>query len=397
METIHLEMLTKETVRAMFSESQVQHAISFIDAPRRLDHVMILTGGLPRAVTALLQFVAVRGQHAVIDLDSDELHNFINMRCNSAAMQSAGHQALAKVLFEYAWAEVPFDIKTARIRGEYMAAVVARVGGYTTPVAGNPSLCVLVFPLFLFRAQPWSPRSLISISEYDNPGCQLEAAFRRILHLRLGNACVVTWSEVQLPFLDVVGIVTPGQSLHQLFAFSKITSAEADDTASAIRFMETVHSSSSDCQKQASPVFNLNIFCESMRIGQYYQPLAMSSTADAFIRCSERVMCQFQFKNFDIPINTNQILAEVPKCNLPADWASYLILVCSSGHCYNGDGSDMSFIHDGVTVVLLSASSVELFLGKRGLSSIACGETLLSDQTARVSISTPLNSAADMP
>jgi hypothetical protein len=159
-----------------------------------------------------------------------------------------------------------------------------------------------------------------------------------------------------------------------------------------MQFMALIHTGDAGVCKQSFPAANLSLLCQCMQIGQYYQPLPCSSSADALIRCTSTVMCQFQFKNVNHPLTLAEIAEEIPKCHLPSDWVNYLIIVGINGHGL-GDGSDHVLVEGGTTVVVLSKASVERFTGCHVLSSIAPGATMLSEHMGKLTVTTPLKMA----
>ena len=220
-----------------------------------------------------------------------------------------------------------------------------------------------MIPLYQFRAQRWSPRSLLAISAYENQGDRLECGFRRILHLRaalssqLGSS---DWASLGLPFLDHASVPFP-RNIECAFPFPKIVSQSASPDSSfevgAVELMEYVHSRAThlDVQQQQFPRTLLPALYALMRIGLYYQPLPRSQGADALIRCTEDVICNFQFKNSSKPLSDADVESEARNCG-PVEsskWKSFLILVPSGGHSVNG-GDDAIIHHGNVCVVLLS-------------------------------------------
>jgi hypothetical protein len=243
--------------------------------------------------------------------------------------------------------------------------------------------------LFQLRSHVWSPRSLQSISEYENPGARLEAGFRRVLHLRLALGTVDKWATVGLPYLDTMGVLFPAIKMDSALPFPKIVPSAKYEQKEAEEFMLNVHAGSCDVQRAVFPPKSLSELCEHMKIGQYYQPLPMSSSADAKIRCGESFMCDLQFKNFVTPISERAIEEEAAKCQLPPPWTTFLIVVCSAGHHLGDDDHHLTI--GSVTVLLLSKLSVEAFLGKNALTSIRSAK-ILADSMSRLLVSTPLKS-----
>lgn len=145
--------------------------------------------------------------------------------------------------------------------------------------------------------------------------------------------------------------------------------------------------------KQQFPPEALNCICKEMKIGQYYQPLPLSSSADAIIRIDEKTLCHFQFKNYIEPFdctNLSFLHKEVRKCFVE-DFKNYCIFICSSG---NSTGTDAFFTHKSVDIILLSKSSVELFLGKHALIHLE-SKNLTDDSDGKLMNMSPLKSAID--
>lgn len=118
-----------------------------------------------------------------------------------------------------------------------------------------------------------------------------------------------------------------------------------------------------------------------MKIGQYYQPLPMSMSADALIRCSDKTIVCFQFKNFQRPFPQSSLEEEVIKCGVD-EWNVFLVIVCTEGHLIN-EGKDTFVVRGRVTVVLLSADSVAQFLGATALNKLS-STSLYEDLSLRI-------------
>ena len=90
----------------------------------------------------------------------------------------------------------------------------------------------------------------------------------------------------------------------------------------------------------------------------------MSGSADAMLKCSESDIVNFQFKNSSVPITDSTVDAEARNCRADG-YRVFLIIVSTAG---NARDVDYLKVVDGVTVIVLSRSSVQLFLGQNCVS-----------------------------
>jgi hypothetical protein len=298
---------------------------------------------------------------------------------------------------EIAWSEIDFDLSATLFGDEPMSSFVARLGVYTTPSEHDSTRSRVVVPLFQLRAQPWSPRSLISIGEYEHAGARLESGFRRVLHLRLalGADC---WTKIGLSCLDELSVPFPSLPLQHSYPFPKISGAAAANTGDSVGdFMDRVHAGRADVPRQVFPPSCLPELCQHLLIGQYYQPLPLSKSADALIRCQDHVVCQFQFKNVHDPLSESQLRDEAVKCQLGSGWQSVLVVVAPAGHSI-ADGATtripFEFEHGSVDVIALSKQAVVHFLGARASEAIQPQASLLASSLHHLTLSSPVKLAS---
>jgi hypothetical protein len=198
----------------------------------------------------------------------------------------------------------------------------------------------------------------MSIAELEDKGQRLESGFRRILHLRMSMRAT-NWSGIGLPILD-----------------SNVPFPEARQCINEIHNQNT----SSLSHTKYSPTC-LPWLCEEMELGQYYQPLPKSSSADALIRCSNRDLVCFQFKNLQSPFSESPLDEEIVKC-IVTGWNVYMVVVCTEGHSIN-EGEDYFVTRAGVNVVLLSKDSVAQFFGAAALKEFS-STSLYQDLSRRI-------------
>jgi hypothetical protein len=198
-----------------------------------------------------------------------------------------------------------------------------------------------------------------------------------------------TWVNVGLPFLGEIGVPFPSEKLVASFIFPKIAKSNRLEHE-AIHFMNYAHGESDNDMEPVKAVFPTNMianFYSLMKIGQYYQPLPLSGSADSLIRCSKTTVVCFQFKNFQDPFTFKMLGDEVMKCKCDDnEWKIYLILVCMAGHNVTSDGCDHSLVHEGVNVVLLSTASVQQFLGDRTCIAFS-SSSMCADNRSRLQFS----------
>jgi hypothetical protein len=137
--------------------------------------------------------------------------------------------------------------------------------------------------------------------------------------------------------------------------------------------------------------------CQLMLIGQYYQPLPLSKSADALIRCQEQVVCQFQFKSVHDPLSESQLRDEAAKCQLGSGWQSFLVVVAPAGHSI-ADGATtripFEFEHGCVDVIALSQHAVVHFLGARVSEALQPQASLLASSLHHLTLSSPVKLAS---
>jgi hypothetical protein len=383
---ISLSVLSSESIRKMFLEHKAVRVHGWIE--EHLAAVTLLTGGIPRAVTSVLRYITMCSPHRELPHPEDE-HLILDLKNNCNHVFSDVTEAkLFSRLTELAWAEIDFNPDTAKFDGEAITSIIARLGVYTVISPHDPKKCCLVISLLQLRSQSWSPRSLQAISEYDTPGARLETGFRRVLHLRMSFGGVNNWSTVGLPYLDMAGVPYPAVALTNAYPFPKIHSQGKTYQGHVDKFMDAVHKQSAAVPQQIFPFKTMSALYNLMKVGQYYQPLPMSKSADAKIRCSIDCMCDFQFKNFQRPFTLADAKAEAIKSTVPG-WRVFLVVVCAAGHNVQDSGNDVTVMLENVKVILLSKASVEAFLGRSTLSAIQ-SVGLLADSVQRTTLTSPL-------
>ncbi len=419
---VPLGLLSQDAIRTMFLDHPLHALTTFIEQHGNLQAVHAFTGGVPRAVALLIQYLGITD---AVDLtavnsrgclDLPTIHSSISDLC-CASVLSESDAAWYRVLLEIAWAEIDCDLDSIVFGEEFMSSFVARVGIYTTPC---PHLrrglrILVVVPLFQLRAQAqaqaqsWFPHSLLSIGEYDHAGARLEKGFRRILHLRMALGAD-SWTAVGLGSLDRLSVPYPSSPMHRSYPFPncKISSvaiadidAAADPNFVAINVMDRVHSGQEDVSRQVYSPSQLSALCEHMLIGQFYQPLPMSQSAEVLILCRERAVCQFQFKHILHPLTESQLRHEAVKCQLAPGWQSFLVVAASAGHAIGDRTTQLvTFeLDDGrVDVLALSETDVISFLGARAVAALQPPASLLADSMKRLSlsISSPIKQASSL-
>ena len=100
------------------------------------------------------------------------------------------------------------------------------------------------------------------------------------------------------------------------------------------------------------------------------------------LKCSESDIVNFQFKNSSTPITDSAVDAEARKC-----WADgynvFLIMVSTAG---NARDVDYVKVVDRVTVIVLSRSSVQFFLGQNCVSNFSSSSAIV-DLAQRIKLS----------
>ena len=253
-----------------------------------------------------------------------------------------------------------FDVHRAQ------TSMMARLGIFRQDCECNIRFQLLVPPFILKSLLP-SIRSILAISEYVDKGSRLESGFRRILLLRFLFEPCSSWSDVDLPFLSACSVPFPQEHYHESFAFPKIAKQNAWTEANVHQLMDSVHNARhNDAIRQEFAHSALPTLIKYMKIGHYYLPLSMSGSADAMLKCSESDIVNFQFINSSTPIADSAVDAEAR--NYWADgYRVFLIMVSTAG---NDRDTDYLKVVDGVTVIILSRSSVQFFLGHHCVSNL---------------------------
>ena len=378
---IPLNTLSEESAKSVFLK---EGASEWVEKEGNLAAIHLLTGGVPRALVLAAQHLKLNPNATP---DDDQLQQAIQVGCPS--MFAKCDEDLFRHLVEMSWAGIEIDPEVQYINGEALTSILARFGLYTSSSGcENTKLRVIRVPLYQFRSQNWAPASLRSISQYVEPGERLEAGFRRVLCLRLSILDACSWDQIGLAYLAASAVPFPLMDMTDMFSFPKLASNATGNQAQAAEFMEKVHSHESGMDRQVFSRSFQKQLAKLMRIGQFYVPLPLSSSADAKMRIGETTMLDWQFKNFQNPITEETIKAEAEKCKI-VGWTVHLVIFCSAGHSMN-NGQDHQFMHKDVHVVALSQQSVEAFLGKTLLEKIQ-STGLAADSTTRVpAVSTPL-------
>jgi len=200
------------------------------------------------------------------------------------------------------------------------------------------------------------------------------------------------WRSVGLGLLDDINVPFSTIPMTDSYPLPKIAGNAHGSAADASNFLTTVHRHQSNVDRHVLSPSQLTDLFQSMHIGQYYQFLPKSRCADAVIRCDDRTVVQFQFKNWVTPITPDELRAEVSKCEISNGWVSYLVVMCSMG--YAGPTASEDLVQDmaGMKVIVLSKASMERWIGAHALSQLAqpVEAPLLTDAIRRLSVTTPL-------
>jgi hypothetical protein len=268
------------------------------------------------------------------------------------------------------------------INDEPITSMMARLGIFRQDCECNIRFQLLVPPFILKLLLP-SIRSILAISEYVDKGSQLESGFRRILLLRFLFKPCSSWTDVDLPFLSECCVPFPQELYHESFAFPKIAKQNAWAEANVQQVMDSVHNARyNDAIRQEFAHSALPTLIKYMKIGHYYQPLSMSGSADAMLKCSESDIVNFQFKNSSTPITDSAVDAEARKCCADG-YSVFLIMVSPAG---NARDVDYLKVVDRVTVIVLSRSSVQFFLGQNCVSNFSSSSAIV-DLAQRIKLS----------
>lgn len=321
-----------------------------------INFIHTFTGGVPRAIIAAVTFYFSEKYASLSSMSA--LEAFVADICPINNLQERDRTILYLCL-EFSWAQISMT-DNYKIFDEPITAIIARLGIYRS-YQRYPTF-TLKIPLYLIRGYSWIPRSIMSISENEDKGQRLESGFRRILHLRMSlQSTDSNWENLGLSILQQNNVPFPEVSLHKSYAFPKIKNGNNQTEVEARRCMNEIHNRSLTLSQTEFSSNCLPWLYDAMEIGQYYQPLPMSNSADALIRCSQRDLVCFQFKNLQTPFKKKDLDVEIDKCKVNG-WNIYMVLVCTKGHLVDG-GVDYFEDMNGVNVILLSKNSVEKFLG----------------------------------
>jgi hypothetical protein len=218
---------------------------------------------------------------------------------------------------ELSWTGISFTDDTM-INNEPITSLIARLGIFRQNLECGIRFQLLVPPFVLKSLLPSIP-SILMVSEHVDKVSLLESGFPRILLFRFLFEPCPTWTDMDLPFLSSCNVSFPKEHYHEAFIFL--------------------------------------------------------SSADAVIKCSGSDIVSFQFKNSNTPITDNMVDAEATKC-LAAGYNVYRIIVNTAGNVHDADYTKSV---EGVTVVVLSKSSVEIFLGQNCVSNFSSSSAIIVD------------------
>lgn len=343
---VPLPLLNIESVKLMFSEFKLP-----LPSKEKLDELHLLTGGVPHAVVC-----AVSCFRSNVEPSLDTLAQTITAKCGRLILDP-NDAKFFHVCLELSWTRIHLNDECF-ILGEPITALIARLGIYREYDSNNSTFYVLKVPVYVLRCHNCTPRSLQSITEYSEKGARLECGFRRVLHLRVLVTPHDSWSALGLPFLDGK-VPFPQEELKRSYSFPKIARNHNRTDEEARLCMRQIHDGTQPNYTIFS-VANLPCLCGEMKIGQYYQPLSLSKSADAMIRCSRNELVAFQFKNMQEPLSLNELEQEIAK-SIVTDWKVYLVVVCL-GSREDQDDQIYRENHNG-KVILLSRHSIDTFLG----------------------------------
>lgn len=229
----------------------------------------------------------------------------------------------------------------------------------------------IIAPKFLFDDLERNNKSLCAIAQYEDKGGRLESAARRAFFIRCSSTLpIINWTSLHLPTLDKEGIVFPEILPKKCFLFPKICKDNEWSESEVNNTMTIFHQNTISLFKFKSEFskFALPSICKNMLIGQYYQGLPRSGSADAIMRLNDNTVLEIQYKNYKEPIKRSEIIKhELDKSSIN-DFNCYLVVICISGHdesedidlVFSPENSD-SFIRK---VVVLSRKSVLYYLGQ---------------------------------
>ena len=179
--------------------------------------------------------------------------------------------------------------------------------------------------------------------------------------------------------MDQESIIFPKIKPTAFYAFPKICKDAKCSLDEITCIMKNIHlkDSSSVCTSEFSK-YALSCIFGQMNIGQYYQPLPRSNSADALIRLNDNSIINIQYKNLQNPITSAIIKSERRKA-LINGWNCYLLIICPSGH-YKDSKEDLIIEKNDslCKTIVLSRLSVKRYLGNNTVHSIE-SFSLLSD------------------
>jgi hypothetical protein len=374
---IPLPPLSESGIAAVMREFRLDRVIDQVSA------IHTLTGGIPRAVYAVVRFFTLDGTKTSVQDELSALLNTLRLVCPQA--MSPDDTDNFRRCTELSWAGMHFT-DDSMIFNEPITSLMARVGIFRqidTRGRDHNSFKLLI-PLFMLHSHMPSAHSLLAIKEYEDKGSRLECGFRRILHLRFAistrNVC---WADVGLPYLDVCRFPFPERPLEKSYPFPKISKKNRWKKKYLIEFKDAAHNEKHDAvvtSEFASSV--IPHLYELMQIGQYYQPLPKSGSADAIMKCSRKKIVNFQFKNCAKPLSAAAVDIEAKKCRAKG-CDVYLVVVCTAG---SSSGTDSFTQVNGVSVAVLSLASVTEFLGAGTVQQISSSSSF-GDMSVRLGAS----------
>jgi U4/U6 small nuclear ribonucleoprotein SNU13 len=355
---IHLPLLTAESVKNILRDNGM---LEEAERENNVDFIIALCSGVPRAVSAIVS----RMKKYFSRPSRTDLENSVCDHCLDREVVKSRDLPLFLYCLELCWAEVYIPL-SATLWDQPVSLVVARLGIYTQRHPKDDRLMRFAVPLYLLRHCKPSIRSLASIAEHADAGSRLECGLRRVLHLRF-MLKPSNWKDCCLSILDDIGVPFPAAvPREKSYCFPKMVTKSKCSSEDVANFVKAVHSGDDTCLLTQFPLDAMPALCNLMEIGQYYQPLPRSKSADAKMRVGNRVMLDFQMKNFVTPLTRSQLNEEVSKSRMEG-WRVYLLIVCSSGHQVTADGEDCveQWTEGGlsVTCVVLSKNSFRLLFG----------------------------------
>ncbi len=375
---INLPPLTRFGIKKMIEEFKVCEKID----PDLFEWIVQYTAGVPRAVNALL--VSIRLMRASVD--RERLRVAVRNVCQAGlSLLTQEDEVIFRRCVEFSWCGIELHNNTV-LHNEPITSVMARLGLFRGPTQ-SLDLFTIVVPQYLldYYSNFPSVNSMMAISNQDNAGSRLECGFRRVLRLRFQLDPCSSWKDIGLSFLYSSNFPFPEAKMHSTYLFPKIGKDNSWSEKQVRRFMEAAHSRNpSVIRKSEFSAKALPSIYRYMKVGQYYQPLPLSSSADALLRCSENQLIVFQYKNLKDGFKFKNLTQEAIKC-IAKGWQVYLVIICPNGHDYR-DGEDFVLVDKNITIGLLSKDSISAFLGIDATKAIE-SISLVSDVMGRLKIS----------